>query len=749
MSGEARKPEAQPMLQPASRATATPAAHAPPPPPNVPGSVLQLQRTAGNRATSRLLHDVPPPAVTGASGEGRPLDAPLRDEMESRFGADFSEVRLHTGQHAAGSAQALSAKAYTVGRDIVFSEGRFAPHTGAGRHLLAHELSHVVQQSRRAASPPESHQLEKSAQGAAAQITRATGAVGVAGAASPGLARDPEDERKSASLTQRGFAFLSRQAPGVARAAARALPVAEAIEATLAPETKQQLGRALDHLETRSAEAARNLKQTTWVGTPPLEVRQQRALDQRKRDEGAKDGSPVGLGDPAPRPGAASAQDLPSGNLLASEPEPTPFEAQLRSGKTFTHTLPPAKPDIDPRAATWIGERPTDAAMKSMQMRAAGDLAPSTRIHMPGDARTDIPISGTDVSQVRDPKTGELKGYRIRTGETVWEVDRNGNTIDTRGLEAALEEPAVDPLDVLMLGMDLGPMIAKGITAGGKAAARKLARTAARGTVEGATEEATSLAAKKGSSKLGSGAADGAKITRPSVSYEGGELPLIVDDAVPADVVGRKPRGFETGRAKPGRNLTPGTMEDLETTALERARKPRSRNLTRADQLEGLDLAPGSGRADPQPFMNDALKRATDGDHPLHQLVKPGQQAEEFEWHTTTRVTKSGKVQTGRYQGGETDPIVQAGHKDAFAARGGKQKFMLEDADLNQVTGQTIESKGAYSYKQRLFVTKADGTAGIWVEKESLEQWERLGRVPSGTTSRASAHPATMADLPK
>jgi hypothetical protein len=74
---------------------------------------------------------------------------------------------------------------------------------------------------------------------------------------------------------------------------------------------------------------------------------------------------------------------------------------------------------------------------------------------------------------------------------------------------------------------------------------------------------------------------------------------------------------------------------------------------------------------------------------------------------------------------------------------------MLEDADINQATGQSIESKGAYSYKERVFVTKPDGTGGVWVEKASLEQWERLGRVPAGTVKRASAHPNTIADLPK
>ena len=77
---------------------------------------------------------------------GRPLDAPTRSFMESRFRHDFSCVRLHTDAAAAESARAVNAQAYTVGRDIVFGAGGYAPGTRAGLRLLAHELTHVAQQ---------------------------------------------------------------------------------------------------------------------------------------------------------------------------------------------------------------------------------------------------------------------------------------------------------------------------------------------------------------------------------------------------------------------------------------------------------------------------------------------------------------------------------------------------------------------------------------------------------------------------
>ncbi|MEP7012875.1 MAG: DUF4157 domain-containing protein [Acidobacteriota bacterium] len=76
-----------------------------------------------------------------------PLDAGTLGFMESRFGRDFSQVRVHTGTQAADSARVVNAQAYTVGRDVVFGAGEYAPGTIAGRRLLAHELTHVVQQA--------------------------------------------------------------------------------------------------------------------------------------------------------------------------------------------------------------------------------------------------------------------------------------------------------------------------------------------------------------------------------------------------------------------------------------------------------------------------------------------------------------------------------------------------------------------------------------------------------------------------
>lgn len=85
--------------------------------------------------------------IEGLRGGGEPLPKPTREFFEGRFGRDFGDVRVHTGGQAASSARSLGARAYTVGSDVVFGSGEYAEGTLGGRRLLAHELTHVVQQS--------------------------------------------------------------------------------------------------------------------------------------------------------------------------------------------------------------------------------------------------------------------------------------------------------------------------------------------------------------------------------------------------------------------------------------------------------------------------------------------------------------------------------------------------------------------------------------------------------------------------
>jgi hypothetical protein len=89
---------------------------------------------------------VPDSVLDVLRSTGTPLDPAARRYMEPKFGHDFSGVRVHTDSSAANSARAVGAFAYTVGQHIVFAEGQHAPHSAAGQHLLAHELTHSIQQ---------------------------------------------------------------------------------------------------------------------------------------------------------------------------------------------------------------------------------------------------------------------------------------------------------------------------------------------------------------------------------------------------------------------------------------------------------------------------------------------------------------------------------------------------------------------------------------------------------------------------
>jgi hypothetical protein len=90
--------------------------------------------------------------VATATGPGRELDAGTRTSFESAFGRDFSRVRVHADEDAGKTALAMGAAAYTVGSDVYFANGLFAPHTTAGTRLLAHELAHVVQNAEQGTS---------------------------------------------------------------------------------------------------------------------------------------------------------------------------------------------------------------------------------------------------------------------------------------------------------------------------------------------------------------------------------------------------------------------------------------------------------------------------------------------------------------------------------------------------------------------------------------------------------------------
>jgi hypothetical protein len=171
-------------------------------------SRFSLQRTAARDAAAG---GIPSSVERTLATPGRPLDADARGFMEDRFGRDFGGVRVHDDSAAAASARDVDAHAYTVGQHVVFDAGRYRPQTDAGRHLLAHELAHTIQQDglQRAGTSslvdqgPEYRRLEVEADRMASAALHGAPLPAFSGAARPTLSRSSRslDEGAEAGLT--------------------------------------------------------------------------------------------------------------------------------------------------------------------------------------------------------------------------------------------------------------------------------------------------------------------------------------------------------------------------------------------------------------------------------------------------------------------------------------------------------------------------------------------------------------------
>lgn len=197
---------------------------------------LQRQTAGGAAADAAPAANAPaPPVVHDAlRAPGRPLAANERAQWEPRFGRDLRDVRLHTGEQAAQSARAVGANAYTVGSDIVFGAGRFSPDTAGGARLLAHELTHVVQQGGGRGPAPTAAQIgaadsayEREAGAVAAAVQRGESAAGMivppAGSGPAALQRDTAGAGSGSAQQQTGSGSGSAQQTATQQPAAQPL----------------------------------------------------------------------------------------------------------------------------------------------------------------------------------------------------------------------------------------------------------------------------------------------------------------------------------------------------------------------------------------------------------------------------------------------------------------------------------------------------------------------------------------------
>lgn len=144
----AAKPETKPADKAAAPPTETPAQ-----------KIQRIQREVGNRGVQRMLaqraegqggafevDEDTQDRINNLRGGGQPLDVGVQQRMQDAMGYDFGDVNIHTTSEASNLSQTLQAKAFTTGSDIFFNEGAYQPNTSSGQELLAHELTHVVQQ---------------------------------------------------------------------------------------------------------------------------------------------------------------------------------------------------------------------------------------------------------------------------------------------------------------------------------------------------------------------------------------------------------------------------------------------------------------------------------------------------------------------------------------------------------------------------------------------------------------------------
>lgn len=161
------------------------------------------QRMQRKPAGYRSIDAIPASVHQVLQSSGKPLESRTRAVMEPGFGQDFSNVRVHVDGAAAESAHAVNALAYTVGRDVVFAHGQYAPGTAMGRRLIAHELAHTIQQRHLPDMPvgvsEPGSALERQADSAADRVMSGRSAYALSHAQVPQIARELDTRDMTAS----------------------------------------------------------------------------------------------------------------------------------------------------------------------------------------------------------------------------------------------------------------------------------------------------------------------------------------------------------------------------------------------------------------------------------------------------------------------------------------------------------------------------------------------------------------------
>lgn len=621
-------------------------------------SASKLLRPAETCAAPARINDV-------LGSPGQPLGEDVRSHIEPRFNFSFDDVRIHSDAAAANSASALNAAAFTVGNQIVFGRDRYQPTTRDGFGLLAHELTHVVQQT--GSFNTGTLEVEEENSPAEQQADRVSSrlvggseidASSIQKGRAQRIARDrlpDSDSGVAKNFPPPGPLTYDELLKGIFAIIRAFETAASSSEAMTSLEEKTLPAYVNAFLRVAKAEG----RSTTIFGLKPDNPVHQKVL----RLLPAQPSQQNFLAPPAPIPPAAPKQAAPKSQDLfddflrkhAKEIDQLPNWTR-NFAKGFNGT-PVAQKFL--AAAAELNKTSLDSKktpyfyygfLVGIPVGAYEDVADQVKAF----AELIVKLSLLRDKTEADPKQALADLHKFFVGLP----DQLMSYIDAENLGALIGNAIVDDLDkellnkdpkaqgeyfgkivgkilmetaLLLVGVEEAMAAVKGIRVGFQslknsslfvrlgealsssskplraaieakgllkevkaASLLKEAKGAASGTKalgEAATKESAD-AAKAGSALKPESPPPATTTAPPNKAPPAQPPPTPAPDAAQPKVTTneRKPRGFTTDRATPGRNIKPGTLEDLESTQLDGANKPRGKAPTRQDQLEGLDL---------------------------------------------------------------------------------------------------------------------------------------------------------------
>jgi hypothetical protein len=343
------------------------------------GAVNDPLETEAHRVAAQVLrspqsrpgNDAPTPATQ--PGSPQPLDPASRTYFEPRFGYDFSKVRIHADQQAAQSAQSIGALAYTSGANITFGDRRYQPATSEGRRLLAHELTHVVQQGQ--ASPIAGGSRVSVASGQATPLIQRDTPGGQAAPAPPPTAQyGPRAETLPTTVASR-------------------LEVTQALTDFLYKVQAAQGGQTL-HVTDSVRWAVRPLFQGDAIGSAQIEA----FLAQ------------TGLPSSPPEFAAAVTKLLPASiprarmaHLATQAPKETPDTRPKSAGDAAGHVL------VDSTVAPLVKKLPISKALKDKIVEGARSAVADGIVAILDQALSGAAISGSDKSAIHSAVEALIK----------------------------------------------------------------------------------------------------------------------------------------------------------------------------------------------------------------------------------------------------------------------------------------------------------------------------------------------------